>query len=448
MPEVEEQARALVRELAGGLKSDAGPVAEALATRIHETTSGLPGDEDTRAATLWAARRHIEQIAEQLGRSGAMDASRMQSASAEYAAELVQRRVENSAVMSLMHAGYAEFASLWAQRIRDTGAPADVGLEALSSSLLDVFSYTDGVSRAIAFAHAEENARRARTIDAMRLDLVRSILDGEAVDLDQAASRLGHDLRGPQVAFVVWSEADEAIGVADALREVAGQIVAHSGASARLVVPLGRLSLAGWIGGVAAGAQPLQRIDAPEALRLRAAFGSPGEGTEGFRDSHRQATLARRVASEAGLPVNGATEYREVALEALAGADPEHARLFVEQELRELGRPDPATRRVAETVAAYLEEGRNRARTSRRLGLHPNTITYRLGKAKQMLGHDLTERGAEVQVALRLLEVRTEPRAPARPPRRRPSSTGAAADPEPTSSSTRASPSARAPAGP
>jgi DNA-binding PucR family transcriptional regulator len=53
-------------------------------------------------------------------------------------------------------------------------------------------------------------------------------------------------------------------------------------------------------------------------------------------------------------------------------------------------------------VAAFLQEGRSRTRTARRLGLHTNTIAYRLARAAELLGHGLDERAAEVQVALAL----------------------------------------------
>jgi DNA-binding PucR family transcriptional regulator len=92
--------------------------------------------------------------------------------------------------------------------------------------------------------------------------------------------------------------------------------------------------------------------------------------------------------------------YRDVALTALTSTDMTHAAAFVEAELGALGATDEGTRRIAETVRVYLAEGRNRARASRVLGLHANTIAYRLGQAAELLGHDLDERSAEVQVAL------------------------------------------------
>jgi DNA-binding PucR family transcriptional regulator len=99
------------------------------------------------------------------------------------------------------------------------------------------------------------------------------------------------------------------------------------------------------------------------------------------------------------------TSYAEVALAALASADPDHAREFVDTELAELAGEGEATRRIAATVRVYLEEGRSRARTARRLGVHTNTIAYRLARAAELLGHGLEDRAVEVQVALAIAPI-------------------------------------------
>jgi DNA-binding PucR family transcriptional regulator len=122
----------------------------------------------------------------------------------------------------------------------------------------------------------------------------------------------------------------------------------------------------------------------------------------GFRSSHRQAMHARRVGSSGAAAPGSVTAYRDVALTALASTDLEQAREFVIAELGALAAGDRATRKIADTVHVFLEEGRSRARTSRRLALHTNTIAYRLQRGAELLGHPLDERAAEVQVALAL----------------------------------------------
>ena len=130
------------------------------------------------------------------------------------------------------------------------------------------------------------------------------------------------------------------------------------------------------------------------------ALGTTKHGIEGFRESHEQAQLARRVAQLRRSRSGSVTHYADVALLALATADTAQARAFVAHALGPLAARDPATRRLATTARIYLEEGRNRAGTSRRLGVHANTIAYRLARAEELLGHKLDEHAATVEVAL------------------------------------------------
>jgi DNA-binding PucR family transcriptional regulator len=54
------------------------------------------------------------------------------------------------------------------------------------------------------------------------------------------------------------------------------------------------------------------------------------------------------------------------------------------------------------TLETFLSEGSNLARTSRLLGVHENTVAYRLHRAEELLGRPLEDRQLELQSALRL----------------------------------------------
>ena len=77
--------------------------------------------------------------------------------------------------------------------------------------------------------------------------------------------------------------------------------------------------------------------------------------------------------------------------------------VFVERALGELGRDDDLARRLAATVSVYLEENASRSRAAKRLGIHENTISYRVRQAEEILGHSLETRTLELRVALMLL---------------------------------------------
>ena len=56
------------------------------------------------------------------------------------------------------------------------------------------------------------------------------------------------------------------------------------------------------------------------------------------------------------------------------------------------------------TLRIFFEEGQSYARTARRVGVHENTVAYRVRRAEAMLGHPVTSRQLELQVALALMK--------------------------------------------
>ena len=147
------------------------------------------------------------------------------------------------------------------------------------------------------------------------------------------------------------------------------------------------------------------RLDTSLGPGARLALGEPARGITGFRDSHRQALHARRVATLARRPPGAVTRYRRVALTAMATADMEQAQAFVERELAGLVGGDDASSRLIATLRIFLEEGASHSRASKRLGIHENTVRYRIRQAEELLGRGVEERTLELRVALALLNV-------------------------------------------
>jgi DNA-binding PucR family transcriptional regulator len=112
--------------------------------------------------------------------------------------------------------------------------------------------------------------------------------------------------------------------------------------------------------------------------------------------------MARRVANLRGDGNGTLALYPDLALDSLLATDTEAARRFAARELGPLAAPDDSTSRLASTVSIFLEEGSSFVRAARRLGIHPNTVAYRIRRAESLLGHPLTERQLELRIALRL----------------------------------------------
>jgi DNA-binding PucR family transcriptional regulator len=144
-----------------------------------------------------------------------------------------------------------------------------------------------------------------------------------------------------------------------------------------------------------------RRLALPDGVRV--ATGEPGRGLKGFRCSHIEASHAPRVAALAGERASALTRYGYVAVAALATRDTEQAQSFVRRVLGPLAADDEATYRVATTLSVYLQENRSRARTAKRLTLHPNTVSYRVDQAETILGRSIDTDSLDLAVALVLL---------------------------------------------
>ena len=123
------------------------------------------------------------------------------------------------------------------------------------------------------------------------------------------------------------------------------------------------------------------KLEPPPGTQL--AVGTPGEGVEGFRSSHRQALSTYRIARETTQPV---TTFADVALLALTLQDPTLAREFVRCELGPLAAGDARSQLLRETLRAYFDAGQNAAAAAAALGVHERTVTYRLRSIEERLG--------------------------------------------------------------
>jgi DNA-binding PucR family transcriptional regulator len=63
------------------------------------------------------------------------------------------------------------------------------------------------------------------------------------------------------------------------------------------------------------------------------------------------------------------------------------------------------------TLGVFFEEGMSWQRTARRLGVHQNTVMYRVRRAEEILGRPLADRRLELESALRLADAREALRA-------------------------------------
>jgi DNA-binding PucR family transcriptional regulator len=248
--------------------------------------------------------------------------------------------------------------------------------------------------------YAEQRDRWLHGAQARRAEVIRALLAGEPLAGEEAGATLGYDLRTMHTALVLWAEDD--VREADALTALDEAVRALGGGPA-LTLAAGSRALWAWIPTDGRLGRPSSREAAGAALPpgVRVAAGRTARGVEGFRTSHEDAQLVRRL-----MPVAGGAarlvSFDDVELACLMSSEPDAMRRFVAHELGDLALREPNAARLRETVRVYLACGANAREAAERLSMHKNTVHYRLARTEELLGHRIAERRLELEVALML----------------------------------------------
>ena len=249
--------------------------------------------------------------------------------------------------------------------------------------------------------YADEREASFHGAFARRNETIHAVLRGEAIPVDTATSDLGHQMRALQTCVVLWFDDATTDASAADLESIAQAIARDLDAGRPLTLLAGRHELWAWL--ATRKAPDSARISATvERGAARAAIGGAFPGINGFRTSHREAVDAQKFVLRTGNPTI-VTAYDDVELACLISENPDAARHLVERELGKLAEPDPALDVVRETLSHYLRNGSNIVLTATELYVHRNTVRYRLDQAEELVGHPLTERRTEMDVALRLV---------------------------------------------
>ena len=400
--------RTEVQVLVEILSSELDEISAALTDTVHEHLSEL--DEDMRPWTLQAARSNLGVILTMMREGEDPETVTPPPEAIGYAKEYVFRGLELSLMQRAYRTAQGMFGGIILERLRTVTDDADHLAEAMAYFNAWIFAWVEAVERRLTDVYMAEHEQWVRGAAAVRAAEVRALLGGDrTADAAAISPRLGYELDRFHIAFVVWSEEageqpGDAGGLFARMEGTAAAVARSLDAGPPLTVAEGR-HLACWAG--CRSAPDLTRLRLPRAgtRGLSVAAGTPAPGIEGFVSSHREALLARRVAQLRGDRGGAVARYPDLALEALLTEDPEAARRFAARELGTLAAGDEATARVASTVAVFLEEGSSFVRAGRRLGIHANTVAYRVRRAESLLGHPVGERQLELRVALRLAAV-------------------------------------------
>jgi DNA-binding PucR family transcriptional regulator len=399
--------KAAILEVARTMSSDLDSVARELSEAIHTQIDEL--DQDLRQATHESCRANLGVIMMML-----CDGTRPALATAPpealaYAKEYVRRGLGLETLQRAYRTGQATLSRMWLEELRLRAGNAEELADTFGFFNDWLFQWVETLEHRLTEYYMVERELRLRGTSAMRSEQVRTILDGSPVDVRNASATLRYELERRHIAYVVWTtgatlDAPNGNALFGAMERVAADVAALIGATDHLTVPLGGY-LACW-----AGFRQAPRGEALDGhLQLvtnrgiNVALGQVGEGIGGFKRSHEEAVLARRVhqlGSQEGQPT--CVRFTEVAFEVMLTHSRDEARRFVAQQLGDLAGEDKSAARLRDTLRVFLEENGSFQNAAARLGVHKNTVAYRIHRAEELLGYGVKERQLELQTALRL----------------------------------------------
>ena len=263
------------------------------------------------------------------------------------------------------------------------------------------FECVDALVEGLGEAYAVESDRWHSTAAAVREELVNAVLSCDtALDLDAVAQKLRYELRHRHhVGVVVWQHGSLAPETTR-LQDTALAWLEASGAQQTLLMPRGQALLYAW--GNRRGHFPSGQPQVDDGVRI--AVGGAGYGAAGFRDTHREAADAHRVALAMPGLAGPVVPFSSVSLLATLSQDSTRVRRFVARELGELAADEPNIRELRRTLRTYLET-RNAKEAASQLVVARNTVAYRLRRAEELRGLRIDERQLELWVALLLVDV-------------------------------------------
>jgi hypothetical protein len=252
-------------------------------------------------------------------------------------------------------------------------------------------SLFDALLAAIGEEYRRAELDRPKGSGLRRLNLVRSLLDGELLD----AAELEYDFEMTHLALIARGP-----GAAQPIEALARALDARL-----LLASLEEWTTWAWIGGRRAFAEEevdrLLRSIPLEAGPL--ALGEPGEGLAGWRLSHRQARAALPVASLGREPV---VRYGDVALVSSLLQDELLATSLRRIYLDPLSGERDGGALLRSTLRAYLAAGRNVSSAAAALEVKRHTVANRIRVAEERIGRPLQTRMSDLDAVLRLEDLR------------------------------------------
>jgi DNA-binding PucR family transcriptional regulator len=397
---VGQQVEAVLNRLAPG------PLAQEMADLLMASIPelGRADDKDFRAGLRLSCESNLSAIWNQLLTGVSLDSIVPPAEAIAWSHELVHRGVSVPALLRAYRLGHG----LAERRLEEAAGELEIEPEicwrALARISRHLFAYIDVVCTDLVDDYEQERAQWIRGAAAARAELVGAIVERQPVDDRAAGEKLRYDVSRRHVGLIVWAEPPRAAQQTTSLEREATALATALGGGPVLTVLIGERVVWAWTSGDRL-TDDLATAEHRMGDGVRAAIGTIREGVAGMADSHDEALAARRVAELRAVREGTVVGYRGADLTALLTADPLEAVRFASAQLGELLADNDAAARLRATVRVYLEENLSQVRAARRLGIHQNTVVYRVKRAEELLGHPVDQRRLHLEVALRLSDM-------------------------------------------
>jgi len=329
---------------------------------------------------------------------------------------MVRRRVHQELPLpSVLQAFRLGFRVHWNRLLQQTGEDEQLRKELLFTLSPYLLYQQDQTALMLTQVYADEQHRRSHWRDRARHELC-SILYNHPEDEDgfrQRALALGLDASAPHIALALrtggrghgideqqnWQ--DTVLRSAAALLGTKARTLLSTQRPGHLLLwcplPVGEHALS-YEQVLTRQAQALQKATAG----IRAiGIGLPDTGPAGWRSSGEQALQAIEIGGRLN-PDQPAYCYSDVALEHCVMDSPALKRLLHHRLERLSAEPN-----LLETLQAWCEHGPHRKVVAGILGIHPNSVDYRLDRIEQLLGERLSDlhKLSRLHLALRMRQL-------------------------------------------
>jgi putative transposase len=355
--------------------------AEELATRqVQAMRANFPSYRTDRtvpdAPLIASALRNVQRVTTTL-REG-----RAPTPEEVHEAWVARERLEQGVPSTEQITGYRFVQRLLADAVIEQAETLGLDQKIITQTVRLLWEMTDAVTARLFVVQHEAELEMARYDEVQRLEFLRGLLAGTTspADIHSRASAYGLVFDHPYFA-VRARPADPRD------REALKRAIEASG---RLH---GLPALVGVIEGEVAAVTP-QRPDLG-GVAATAGLGGPAS-LEAAEHAYHSASRMLAVALQFGAA--GIYGLDDLSLKVAVASEPELGSLLMRHYLDPLAAEGEFGELLEETLREFLANGQRILETSKRLGIHPNTLRYRLDRFEKLTGVSLDQPRAVVEV--------------------------------------------------